>query len=113
MYQQTSSALLETDAGCVGYCKRVPVSLVQPWCGASVGGVCVGVAVSETGVGGDQVGGAGVRGGDVGGRGAYVSPTIHVIWKLLCSQPPALKLMYISLPLLLLTVVLSPPIGYR
>ena len=109
MYQHTSSALYETDVGCVGYCKRVPVSLVQPWCGASVGGgSVVGVAV--------QIGGVGVGGADVGGgsvKGAEVSPTIHVSSKLLSSKPPALKLMYISPPLLLLTRTLFPPIRYR
>ena len=103
MYQHTSSFVVVMNVGRVGYLKEVPVSLVQS-SGCGVGGVsvrggCVGVAV--------QIGGVGVGGADVGGGrvasvgGAYVSPTIHVISKLLCSQPPALKLMYISPPLLL------------
>ena len=106
MYQQ----LLETYVGFVGYCNWVPVSLVQPWCGASVGGGNVGVAV--------QIGGVGVGGADVGGgsvKGADVSPTIHVISKLYPTQLPlpALKLMYISPPLLLLTAIISLPIRNR
>ena len=101
MYQQ----LLETYVGFVGYCNWVPVSLVQ----CSVGGGNVGVAV--------QIGGVGVGGADVGGAsvgGAYVSPTIHVISKLLCSQLALpVKLMYISPPLLLLTAIISLPIRNR
>ena len=61
MYQHTSSFVVVMNVGRVGYLKEVPVSLVQPsGCGVggvSVGGGCVGMAVSGTGahVRGDHV----------------------------------------------------------
>ena len=95
--------------------------------GCFVGGGYVGVAVQiggvgvgGAGVGGDHVGGAGVGGDHVGGDGVgasvggeNVAPTIHIISKLLSSKPLALKLMYISPPLLLLTRTLFPTFRYN
>ena len=63
-------------------------------------------------IGGVGVGGAGRAVGGARVEGANVSPTIHMILKLLPFKPLGL-LMYISPPLLLLTVVLSPPIRNR